>query len=176
MDSPVTLLSVIVQLGYLVSAVLFIYGLKQLSSPATARGGNALAALGMLLAIVLTLVDQGVLNWPMILTGLFIGSLIGMLSARLVKMTAMPQMVGLFNGFGGGASTLVAYAEFLRLQAAGAVPQTEIVTIVLTLLIGAVTFSGSMVAFAKLQELMTGAPITYPLQKTANLLLFLVVL
>ena len=104
-----------IQLCYILAASLFIIGLAYLSSPATARKGNLLASLGMLLAVIATLLDHQVLNYDMILVGIIIGSLIGAMSAKMVKMTAMPQMVGLFNGFGGAASALVAVGEFLRL-------------------------------------------------------------
>ena len=107
-----------VEIAYLLSAVLFVTGLKRMQSPATARGGNALASLAMLIAIVATLVRPAdpVLNWNGILIGVVLGSLIGAVAARTVKMTAMPEMVGIFNGFGGGASALVAAAEFVRIQ------------------------------------------------------------
>jgi len=104
-----------IQLTYLVAASLFIIGLKKLSSPATARNGNLLAAIGMLLAIVATLLDRQVLNYQMILVALAIGSAVGAIGAYKVQMTEMPQMVGLLNGLGGAASALVAVAEFWRL-------------------------------------------------------------
>ena len=103
-------------LAYLLSAFLFVAGLKQLSSPATARRGNQMAAAAMLIAIAVTLVDTEILTWTWIAVGIIIGSLIGAATARMVKMTAMPEMVGIFNGFGGGASALVAGAEFMNLQ------------------------------------------------------------
>jgi len=169
--------SIWVELAYLLSAVLFVVGLKRLQSPATARAGNALAAVAMLIAIVATLVDNRILSWGAILTGVVIGSLIGAVAARPVKMTAMPEMVGAFNGFGGGASALVAAAEFLRLQQAGvALDASTGVTIALSMLIGAVTFSGSFVAFGKLNGMVTGNPVTFPLQKTFNALLFVAIL
>ena len=160
----------LVELTYLLSAILFVVGLKQLQSPATARGGNAVAAVAMLVATVATVVDTEILSWTGILIGLAIGSLVGALAARMVQMTAMPQMVGIFNGFGGGASALVAIGEFLAQPNVG--PGTTGVTILLGTLIGAVTFSGSFIAFAKLQELMTGNPITYPGQNAVNAALF----
>jgi NAD(P) transhydrogenase subunit beta len=98
----------VANLSYLVSAALFIFGLKRLQSPATARSGNVIAAIGMTIAIVVTLLETDFANWQMILVGGVIGALIGSISARAVEMTAMPQMVGIFNGFGGGASALVA--------------------------------------------------------------------
>jgi len=170
-------LSLWVELAYLFSSVLFVVGLKRLQSPATARAGNQLAALAMLIAIVATLVGNQVLTWTGIVAGMVLGSLIGGVAARTVKMTDMPQLVGIFNGFGGGASALVAAAELLRVQAAG----TELVlgdgfTIAISCLIGTVTFSGSFIAFGKLQGLVSGNPITFPLQKTFNALLFVTLL
>ncbi|UCC81552.1 MAG: NAD(P)(+) transhydrogenase (Re/Si-specific) subunit beta [Gemmatimonadota bacterium] len=164
-------------LSYLISAALFIFGLKRLQSPATARSGNVMAAVGMTIAIVVTLLETDFANWQMILVGGVIGALIGSVSARAVEMTAMPQMVGIFNGFGGGASALVAISEFLRLLGPEHVMTNDSgVSIVLGTLIGGVTFSGSMIAFAKLQNLMTGAPVTWPLQKSLNSLLLLAVI
>ncbi len=166
-------MAALAKLVYLLAAVLFILGLKRLSSPATARSGNAMASLGMLIAIVTTLVFEGILSWEMIIIGVVIGSAIGGVFARFVEMTAMPQMVALLNGFGGGASALVASAELLRTLSAGAaIPLNVAITIPIGVLIGSVTFSGSLIAFGKLQELVTGRAVTYPLQKTLNALLF----
>lgn len=161
-----------IQLAYLVAASLFILGLKALGSPATARKGNILASVGMLIAVVVTLLDRSVLNYPMILLGLMIGSVIGAIAAYKVEMTAMPQMVGLLNGLGGAASALVAVGEFWRLLSTGAaIPLDAIVTVILGVLIGGITLTGSLVAFAKLQGLISGAPITFPLQQTLNAIL-----
>ncbi|NNF14987.1 MAG: NAD(P)(+) transhydrogenase (Re/Si-specific) subunit beta [Gemmatimonadetes bacterium] len=160
-----------IELVYLLSAVLFVVGLKRLQSPATARGGNALASLAMLLAIVATVVDTEILTWTGILVGVAIGGLLGGVAARRVEMTDMPQLVGIFNGFGGGASALVAIAEFTANPTVGM--GTTGVTIMIGTLIGAVTFTGSFVAFAKLQGLMTGNPITFPGQNPFNLVVFL---
>ncbi|WP_017654151.1 NAD(P)(+) transhydrogenase (Re/Si-specific) subunit beta [Fortiea contorta] len=161
-----------IQLTYLVAASLFILGLKKLGSPATARNGNVVAAVGMLLAIVATLLDQHVLNYEMILLGLAIGSAIGAIAAYKVQMTEMPQMVGLLNGLGGAASALVAVAEFWRLLDSGApVPLDVNISMLLDVLIGGVTFTGSFLAFAKLQGLISGSPITFPFQQPFNLLL-----
>ena len=168
--------STFADLCYLVSAAAFIFGLKRLQSPATARSGNVLAAIGMLIAIVVTLIDQNVVNYKLILVGVIIGSLVGGVASRAVQMTAMPQMVGIFNGFGGGASALVAMAEMFRL--AGATQTVTVssgVSIIAGTLIGTVTFSGSMIAFGKLQNLVSGAPVTYPLQKSFNFLLLLAI-
>ncbi|MCH2187884.1 NAD(P)(+) transhydrogenase (Re/Si-specific) subunit beta, partial [Myxococcota bacterium] len=103
----------LIQFSYLVAAVLFILGLRNLSSPKTAARGNAMAAVGMLIAIVATLLYQGVVDYPLVLAGVVVGSVIGLVAARRVEMTDMPQMVALLNGFGGAASTLVAGAEVI---------------------------------------------------------------
>ena len=170
-------LSLWVELSYLFSSVLFVVGLKRLQSPATARAGNQLAALAMLIAIVATLVENQVLTWTGIVAGMVLGSLIGGVAARRVKMTDMPQLVGIFNGFGGGASALVAAAELVRVQTTGAgLMLGDGFTIAVSCLIGTVTFSGSFVAFGKLQGLVSGNPITFPLQKTFNALLFVTLL
>ncbi|MUL37817.1 NAD(P)(+) transhydrogenase (Re/Si-specific) subunit beta [Gloeocapsopsis dulcis] len=161
-----------IQLSYLVAASLFIVGLKKLGSPATARQGNFLAAVGMLLAVVATLLERQVLSYEMILVGLAVGSLIGAIAAQKVAMTAMPQMVGLLNGLGGAASALVAVAEFWRLMGTSqAIPLDANVSMLLDVFIGGVTFTGSMIAFAKLQGLISGSPVTFPLQQPINALL-----
>ncbi len=170
----------IMQLAYLLSAVLFILGLKRLSHPDTARGGNRLAAIGMLLAVVATLVGEQILTWQWIVAGLLVGTVVGGFMARLVKMTAMPQMVGLFNGFGGLASGLVAAAEYLRysLGVAGTadVPLDSSISIMAGTLIGAVTFSGSLIAFGKLQGVVTEKAVKFAGQQVLNALLFLGIL
>ena len=171
MDNTIT------QLVYLISAWLFVSGIKQLSSPATARSGNARASMAMLLAIVVTLLSNEILDWTTVVAAVVAGAVIGGALARYIQMTAMPQLVAVFNGFGGGASAAVAAAEFMR--AGGAGPSLGVgvgVTIVLSTLIGAVTFSGSLIAFGKLQGVVTGKPVTFPLQKAFNALLFLLVL
>ncbi len=168
---------VIVKLSYLLASVLFILGLKLLSSPKTARRGNLYGALGMLLAVIVTLTDQKIIDFTYILAGLLIGSAVGVWLAEKIEMTAMPQMVGVLNGFGGGASALVAYAEYLRMgEASGAVSLDVYITIVLGLLIGTVTLVGSMVAAAKLQGMMRSAPILYPMQKQINAAMLLIIL
>jgi NAD(P) transhydrogenase subunit beta len=163
-----------IELSYLVAAALFILGLKKLGSPATARQGNLWAAIGMLLAVVATLLDRQVLNYQMILVGLIIGSVIGAIAAYKVEMTDMPQMVGLLNGLGGAASALVAIGEFWRLISSGEpITLAATITIILGVLIGGVTLTGSFVAFAKLQGLLPGAPMTFPLQQPINALLLI---
>ena len=162
------------QLTYLVAASLFIVGLKFLGSPATARKGNTIASVGMVLAIVVTLLDFQVVSYVQILAAIALGSAIGAIAAKKVAMTEMPQMVGLLNGLGGAASALVAIAEFWRLSSAGGdVPMNVAVTAVLGVLIGGVTLTGSLMAFGKLQGLISGSPITFPLQQPVNLSLLL---
>ncbi|MFQ6046483.1 MAG: NAD(P)(+) transhydrogenase (Re/Si-specific) subunit beta, partial [Gemmatimonadales bacterium] len=127
---------------------------------------------GMLIAIVATMAFGGILTWQMIVIGVIVGSLVGATFARMVQMTAMPQMVALLNGFGGGASALVASAEFLELLSLGeTVPLNVGVAVQLSVVVGSLTFSGSLIAFGKLQELVTGRAVTYPLQKTLNAIL-----
>ena len=166
----------LVALGYLVAAVLFIIGLKWLSSPETAATGNRISGVGMLLAIAITLVDRGIVGYGVIVAGLLVGTALGLWLARTVKMTAMPQMVALLNGLGGGSSLLVGAAELLRSELQGVPLALDTsITIQLSLLIGAVTLSGSLVAFAKLQELLPGRPLTFGGQKLANAVLFLAI-
>lgn len=165
------------QLVYLLAAVLFIVGLQRLQSPATARNGNALSGTGMLLAVVATLFTMEVLSPAVIAAGLLVGSGIGFWMARTVKMTSMPQMVALLNGFGGAASLLVGGAEFLRSELRGEqIPIDTGITIQLALLIGAVTLTGSLIAWAKLQEVMTGKPILFAGQKVLSAVLGLAVI
>jgi NAD(P) transhydrogenase subunit beta len=168
---------VVVELSYLLAAVLFILGLKKLNSPATARRGNRLSSIGMLIAIAVTLFDRQIVSYQVIIAGVVVGSALGVWMARTVKMTAMPQMVALLNGFGGGASLLVGGAEFLRAELLGTtVPVISGIAIQLAILIGAVTFTGSLIAFGKLQELLSGRPITFPGLQVVNALSFFVVI
>ena len=157
---------------YLISIASFILALKFLSSPATARRGNQIGAAGMVLAIAVTLAKNGLdtgTYWLIAIAAL-IGSAIGVVGARRVKMTAMPQMVALFNGVGGGAVALVALAEYHNTIREHLSPTWDIaLAIGVSGLIGSVSFAGSIIAFAKLQELIHGRPITYPGQKIVNL-------
>ena len=153
---------------YLVTIVTFILALRFLSSPKRARQGNLLGAAGMALAIVVTLAQPGLENYLWIGIAMAIGAVIGVVGARSVKMTAMPQMVALFNGVGGGAVALIALAEFHNLAPAGGLDGEESVAILLSALIGSISFSGSLIAFAKLQELLSGRPIVYPGQQFVN--------
>jgi proton-translocating NAD(P)+ transhydrogenase subunit beta len=162
---------------YLITIVTFILALRYLSNPAHARRGNQIGAAGMLLAIVVTWIRIGTTSWWAIAVGMLIGGGFGAVAARKVRMTAMPQMVALFNGVGGGAAALIALAELHRILPPPGAPKIDIsLAIVLSALIGAISFSGSMVAFAKLQELIQGRPITYPGQQFVNGALFLTAL
>jgi len=167
--------AVIVNLSYLLAAVLFILGLKGLGHPRTAVRGNMLGALGMLLAIVVTLADRQILSFGLIITGLAAGALVGTILALRIQMTAMPQLVGLFNGFGGVASTLVAGAVLYHVMAgnAGSGLQQNLQFTIATVasgLIGAVTFLGSLVAFGKLQGIVSEKPLRYPGEQIVKLL------
>jgi len=170
----------LINLAYVLAAVLFIFGLKGLTHPRTAVRGNLLGALGMLVAVVATLVQAG-LSYVLIIVGFIVGAAIGGWLAVTVQMTAMPQMVAVFNGFGGGASVLVAGAELVMRGPGSENPILSTSSVAIATmasgLIGAVTFWGSMVAFGKLQELnVFRKPWQYPMQKTGNVLLGLVVL
>ena len=153
---------------YIAASIFFIYGLKMLSKASTARKGNMVSAIGMLIAVVATLMSAELsLKW--ILLGGVIGSVIGAAAARLVKMTSMPEMVGLFNGFGGLASLLVGWAEFHSIWADPASGSMfTLVAIGATVIIGGITFSGSMIAYAKLAEKMDGKPILFKGQQAVN--------
>jgi len=159
---------------YLVTIVTFILALKFLSNPARARRGNQIGAAGMLVAIAVTFAKSGLTDYWAIAIAMVIGGGFGAFAARRVKMTAMPQMVALFNGVGGGAAALVSLAELHRILPDPGTPKVDIgLAIVLSALIGSISFAGSMVAFAKLQELVSGRPITYRGQQYVNAALFL---
>jgi len=157
----------LIGLLYLVTIICFILALRFLSSPKHARRGNWIGGVGMIIAITSTLLLDGIGNWVLIIVAAAIGAGVGFFGARTVKMTAMPQMVALFNGVGGGAAALVALAEF-HIATAG-LPTTASVSTVLSALIGSISFAGSMIAFAKLQELLSGRPITFPAQNLFNI-------
>ena len=160
-----------IQMAYVIAAALFIFGLKLLGSAATARKGNLLSATGMLLAIVAALLDQGIVEYQWILLGFVLGGVIGAGAARLVKMTAMPEMVALFNGFGGMASLLVGAAAL-----ATASGTFVLVTIVLSILIGGLTFTGSLVAYGKLSETIGSGAVQFRGQQIVNSLIVLGIL
>jgi NAD(P) transhydrogenase subunit beta len=155
--------------AYIVAAVLFIVGLKQLGSPATARNGNRLSALAMLVAVVATIVGNDIASWEWILGGVIVGSGIGAISARRVQMTSMPQLVAVFNGFGGAASAVVAAAELIRLIDANAdIAENVSITIMASVIVGGVTLTGSFIAYGKLQGLVPTRPLLLPIRNVIN--------
>ena len=159
-----------IDIAYLIAACLFVLGIKGLTKPKTAVRGNLLAAAGMGVAAVVTLLNEHIVTYEVIIAGVVVGGLIGAIMAKKVQMTSMPQMIALLNGFGGGASFAVASAEFFRGSA------NDTVSIIATgaaVLIGAVTLTGSLVAFAKLQELIDGQPMGFPGMKLVNAILFI---
>ena len=164
-------LDLIANLAYIVSAILFIFGLKMLGSPATARKGNGLSAVGMLIAVVAGLTDQGIVSYEFIVIGLIVGALLGSVSARLVEMTSMPEMVALFNGSGGAASLLVGWAALYGGGDAAPVSTFIAVTVILAILIGGVTVTGSLLAYGKLSERIGSGAIVFTGQRVVNSLL-----
>ena len=170
-----TTLEIVTRLFYLLSAIFFIFGLKNLSSPKTARRGNLFAMIGMFIAVVVTLFDTQIISFTWIIVGLVIGGSIGAVAARTVQMTAMPQMVAIFNGFGGGASALVAIAEYNNILGNPVLQMgnQDSITIAISIIIGTITFFGSWVAFGKLEGFVRGAPIVLPFHQAINALLFI---
>lgn len=161
------------EISYLIATILFFMGLKYLGSPATARRGNAIAAFGMAIAIGGTLFDSRIVDWRLIAISLAIGSIIGAIGAYKVAMTQMPQMVGLLNGLGGGASMLIALAQVRSsIQDNTIVPLDSQIATIAGIFIGGITLTGSLIAFAKLQEILQGQPIILPYQSTLNIVLF----
>lgn len=158
--------SVVISLGYVVASGLFIFGLKMLGSPATARKGNMISAVGMLIAIVVALLDQGIVEFQWILGGMVVGGAIGAIAARAVAMTSMPEMVALFNGLGGAASLLVGWAAL-----SPDATTFTLVTIVLSILIGGITLTGSLIAYGKLSEKLASGAITFTGQQIVNTLI-----
>jgi NAD(P) transhydrogenase subunit beta len=162
---------------YIVAFSLFIYGLMQGTHPTTAKRGNMIAAVGMAIAVGATLLRDDIGNWGLIVAGLAIGTAVGAPAARQVKMTQMPQMVALFNGVGGGAAALIAWAEFRhQLSLGGDIPLDIMIPILFSAVIGSISFWGSNIAFAKLQELISGRPILLPGQHIFNGFLLLAIL
>lgn len=170
----------IINFVYIISSILFILGIKMLSSPRTARKGNMVSSLGMLLAVVVTLLESG-LDYGWIIAGLAVGSLIGVTAARMVKMTGMPEMVALFNGFGGMASLLVGWSEYEKIHQAGyadyfqyaqspAVFTTLVIAI--AVFIGGVTFTGSIQAWGKLSGKLGSKAVIIPGQRFVSTVLF----
>ena len=156
-------IDLMIQLGYVIAAGLFIFGLKMLGSPDTARKGNGVSAVGMLVAIVAALLDQGIVQYEYILGGMIVGGAVGAVAARTVAMTSMPEMVALFNGVGGAASGLVGVAALSIADGS-----FTYITIILSILIGGVTFTGSLVAYGKLSETIGSGAVTFAGQKFVN--------
>ena len=161
--------ALLINFAYVVASALFIFGLKLLGSPASARRGNFISAVGMLIAVVAALLDQGIVEYHWIAIGVVVGSIIGALSARMVAMTSMPEMVALFNGFGGLASLLVGWAVLYE----GDLGLFTLITVALSILIGGVTFTGSVVAWGKLAEVMPSKALVFSGQQVVNGLLVL---
>ncbi|MAU25008.1 MAG: NAD synthetase [Chloroflexi bacterium] len=160
---------------YLISAAMFILGIKRLASPATARNGNRLSSVAMLIAIIVTVIKYTDTNIQWIILGLIIGSFFGLLLSKYVQMTAMPQLVAVFNAFGGAASAIVAMYEVIFQNS---VDQSTFVlaSVAFATIVGSVTFTGSFIAFGKLQELLTTKPILLPLRNFINIILIIAVL
>ena len=166
-------ISILVNLTYIAASILFIVGLKMLGSPDTARQGNLLSASGMLLAVVITLLDQNIIDYRFIAGAIVAGSIVGYFAATKVKMTSMPEMVAIFNGFGGIASLLVGSAEYF----VSSLNNPALMgAIYLTVLIGGLTFTGSLIAYGKLSEVISGRPFLYKGQQFVNGLLLLAIL
>lgn len=168
----------IIALGYLIASVLFILGIKLLSKPASARRGNLFSALGMLLAVGVTLLDRSILSWSEIAFTMLAGALVGLVAARRVAMTQMPEMVALFNGFGGAASMFVATAEQWKTSiAAQQIPTlVTMITVIISIVVGAITTTGSLVAYGKLSGRLSGQAVVFRGQHLLNLLLALLML
>ena len=170
---------ILINSAYILASILFIIGLKMLGRQGTARRGNLLSGVGMLIAIVVTLLDQQVIEYQWIIVGLVAGTVIGLACARSVAMTAMPEMVALLNGFGGLASLIVGAAEFLRIRGGTVVPEDPVFTATvtyLTILIGGITFTGSIYALCKLAEWLSGRAITFGGQHIVNGLMLIATL
>jgi len=174
-DTIQSLIPNLIQIIYLIATGFFIVGIKRLGSPATARSGNQLASFGMLMGVAVTLFDQEIISFEFIIAGVILGALIGAFAAKKVQMTAMPEMVAIFNGFGGGASALVAWGEFSRLDPALFELQS-LATTGLSILIGSITFTGSFIASGKLKGFINGGRIALPGQNYINLVLTAVAL
>ena len=165
-------IALIANLSYIVSAALFVFGLKMLGSPATARRGNLLSSMGMLIAVCAGLSAEGIVSYEYIALGVAMGAIIGALAARLVAMTAMPEMVALFNGSGGAASLLVGWSTLYT----GEVGTFTAVTILLAILIGGLTFTGSIIAWGKLSETINSAALVFTGQRIVNALILIGIL
>ncbi|MSO42332.1 MAG: NAD(P)(+) transhydrogenase (Re/Si-specific) subunit beta [Solirubrobacterales bacterium] len=164
----------LVQVLYIVAFSLFIIGIRRGTHPTTAKQGNMIAAVGMAVAVVTTLALEGIGNWGLIIGGLALGTVIGAVASKRVQMTGIPQMVALYNGVGGGAVALIAWAEFRHELAIGAeIPLDTFVPILFSMVVGSVSFWGSGIAFGKLQGIISGRPVKLPGQQFVNALLLL---
>ena len=174
-------MTVLINLAYILASVLFILGIKMLGNASTARRGNLISSVGMLVAVVATLASTEIVSYSWIIAGLVIGSLIGVFAAKTVQMTGMPELVALFNGFGGLSSLLVGWAEVAKnpefIAPQGMTSYNPVVTataVVFAILVGGVTFTGSAIAYLKLSGKMAGAATVFDHQKTINLAVFVV--
>ena len=164
---------------YIAASILFVYGLKMLGKQKTARKGNLISSVGMLIAIIAALLSATIFHWEYIVVAMVLGTIVGVLTSQKVAMTSVPQMVALFNGFGGIASLLVGWAEFQKYVYDGSVESQSVFTLVvisLAILVGAVTFTGSLVAYGKLAGKITSKPVLYTGQQIVNVLILLAIL
>jgi H+-translocating NAD(P) transhydrogenase subunit beta len=161
----------IIHVAYIISAVLFIIGLKRLSAPATARQGNQTAIAAMVLAFLVTLIDREIVTYWTIIIGTLIGGGVGLYLARTVQMTAMPQLVALFNGMGGGTAAVIAVGEFLKFARDGDVTVGEALAVSFGVTVGCIAFTGSLVAGGKLHEILPSGAIRSPIQMPLNAVL-----
>nr|MBA2239724.1 NAD(P)(+) transhydrogenase (Re/Si-specific) subunit beta [Solirubrobacterales bacterium] len=165
------------QILYMVAVVLFIYGIRRGTHPTTAKQGNRLAAVGMAVAVVTTLLLDGIGNWGLIVLGLAVGTAVGAIASVRVQMTEMPQMVALYNGVGGGAVALIAWSEFREASELGIeLPLDELIPVLFSMVIGSVSFWGSNIAFAKRQGLSGGQPVKLPGQQFISAILLIGIL
>ncbi len=169
-------MNIVLQIGYLLTAILFILGVIRLRSPATARSGNLIAACGMGIAFIVTIIRYHSFSLPLIGVTIIVGAIVGTYAAKKVRMTAMPQMVALFNGMGGGAAALVSIGKLHSLWTHGISSPGASISALFTVLIGSISFTGSLLAFGKLQEWVSGRPVTFGGQKVVNGLLLLIAL
>lgn len=173
-------ITLIINLSYILSAILFIIGIKMLGKTSSAKNGNTVSSIGMLIAVLATLIDKNILEFQYIIVGIVAGSFIGIITAKRVQMTGMPQLVALFNGFGGLASLLVGYSEFNKIQTFGLTSDVDaplpfiIGAITLAVLIGGVTFSGSLIAYLRLAGKMGGSPTIFKCQLATNTIIAII--
>jgi NAD(P) transhydrogenase subunit beta len=164
----------LVRIGYIIAFSLFIIGIKQGTHPTTAKRGNMIAAVGMGVAVIATLVQDGIGHWPLIALGIAIGATVGVVASRRVAMTDMPQMVALYNGVGGGAVALIAWSEYRdAIQAGATLPLDSLIPTLFSMVVGSVSFWGSNIAFGKLQDLIPTQPMKVPGQQILNVLLLI---